>query len=142
MTRSENARLNMIESKMNCAQSVLTAFCEDLGLDKATALKLSRGFGGGMGRTGNTCGAVTGAYMVIGLSEQKSAREGVEAVYTRIQEFNRRFVAVHRTTGCTELLGCDLGTPEGLAKARSEGLFTSLCPNFVASAVKILEELK
>ena len=65
MLRSENARLNMVESKMNCAQSVLTAFSDELGLDRNTALRLARGFGGGMGRTGKTCGAVTGAYMVI-----------------------------------------------------------------------------
>ena len=142
MTRSENARLNMVESKMNCAQSVLTAFCEDLGLDKTPALRMSRGFGGGMGRTGKTCGAVTGACMVIGLAEPKSAREGIEAVYTRIQEFQRRFREIYGSTECSDLIGCDLSSPDGLAKARAEGLFTKACPEFVRTAVEILEELK
>ena len=141
MTRSEKAQANMVESKMNCAQSVITAFCEDLGLDQATALKLARGFGGGMGRTGKTCGAVSGAYMVLGLREQKAAREGVESAYARIQEFNRKFVEKHGSTECTALLGCDLSTPGGLAKARGDGLFTKVCPNLVRDAVELLERI-
>ncbi|WP_226846759.1 C-GCAxxG-C-C family protein [Dehalogenimonas etheniformans] len=142
MTRSEEARMNMVESKMNCAQSVLTAFCEELELDKATALKLSRGFGGGMGRTGKTCGAVTGAFMVIGLSESKTAREGVEAVYAWIQEFTRRFNGRYGSTECTELIGCDLSNAEGLSRARGEGVFTKICPDIVKSAVEILEQIR
>jgi C_GCAxxG_C_C family probable redox protein len=141
VTRSEQARLNMVESRMNCAQSVLTAFSDELGLDKANALKLARGFGGGMGRSGKTCGAVTGAYMVIGLAESKAAREGVEAVYARVREFNERFIGLHGSTSCTELLNCDLSDPEELARARSEGIFASVCPCFVKDAVEILEKM-
>jgi C_GCAxxG_C_C family probable redox protein len=94
-----------------------------------------------MGRTGKTCGAVTGAYMVIGLSEPKVAREGIEAVYLKIQEFNKRFVGLHASTCCTELLNSDLSSPEGLARARAEGLFIKSCPNFVRDAVEIFEEI-
>ena len=139
MTRAETAFNNMAESKMNCAQAVLTAFCEELGLDRATALKLARGFGGGMGRGGKTCGAVTGAYMVLGLREAAMSREGVEAVYARIKEFNANFIALFGSTECKELLDCDLSSPEGLSRARAEGLFTRVCPGFVRGAVGILE---
>ena len=141
MTRSEDAYLNMIESKMNCAQSVLTAFSNELGLDRPTALKLARGFGGGMGRTGKTCGAVSGAYMVIGLSESKTARDGIEAVYAKVQEFTRRFVELHGSTSCTDLLNCDLSDPSELARARTENLFTKSCPYFVKDAVELIEQL-
>ena len=140
MTRSETAFTVMAESKMNCAQAVLTAFCEELGLDRAAALKLARGFGGGMGRTGKTCGAVTGAYMVLGLREEAQGREGIETVYAQIKEVNRKFIEIHGSTGCTALLGCDLGNSEGLARARAEGLFTKVCPGFVRTAVELLEE--
>jgi C_GCAxxG_C_C family probable redox protein len=139
MTRSQAAFVAMAESKMNCAQSVLTAFCEELGLDRAMALKLARGFGGGMARGGKTCGAVTGAYMVIGLHEETAGREGTEAVYTRIVEFNRKFKEIHGSTECKTLLGCDLGVPEELAKARADGFFVKLCPQFVRTAVEVLE---
>ena len=52
---------------INCSQAVLSSFAEDFGVDKNMALKMAAGFGGGMGRTGHRCGAVTGAYMVLGL---------------------------------------------------------------------------
>jgi C_GCAxxG_C_C family probable redox protein len=140
MTRAETAFTVMAESKMNCAQAVLTAFCEELGLDRATALKLARGFGGGMGRSGKTCGAVTGAYMVLGLREPKDAREGIEAVYAQVNDFNRKFTELNGSTECKALLGCDINTPEGLARARAEGLFTKVCPGFVRAAVELLDE--
>ncbi|XUX00287.1 MAG: C-GCAxxG-C-C family protein [Dehalogenimonas sp.] len=142
MTRSEEARSNMIESRMNCAQSVLTAFCDSLGLDRATALKLSRGFGAGMGRGGKTCGAVTGAYMVIGLSEPKSSREGTQAVYGRVQEFNSAFIEKYGSTECSRLIGCDISTAQGMNRARSEGLFIKHCPDFVKGAVEILDQIR
>ena len=65
----------------NCSQAVLSSFDDDFGLDKDMALKLAAGFGGGMGRMAQTCGAVTGAYMVIGLKhgaitgQDKAAKE-------------------------------------------------------------------
>ena len=139
MTRAGIAFTNMTESKMNCAQAVLTAFCEELGLDGATALKLASGFGGGMGRGGKTCGAVTGAYMVLGLRETALCREGVEAVYTQLKVFNQKFTEQFGSIECKELLDCDLSTSDGLAKARAKGLFTRDCPGFVRGAVEILE---
>ena len=58
-------------SGYSCSQAVLSAYCEDLGLDKETAMKISCGFGAGMARLGATCGAVTGAYIAIGLKYGK-----------------------------------------------------------------------
>ncbi|AKG54306.1 hypothetical protein DGWBC_1680 [Dehalogenimonas sp. WBC-2] len=140
MTRADFAYSAMMESKMNCAQAVLTSFAEELGLDKATALRLSQGFGGGMGRTGKTCGAVTGAFMVLGLIEQLEGREGIEAVYAKVKEFDREFVARHGSTECNVLLDCDICSTEGMERARSEGLFKKVCPGYVRSAVEILED--
>ncbi|MCX6003438.1 MAG: C-GCAxxG-C-C family protein, partial [Chloroflexi bacterium] len=58
----------MVEHHVNCAQSVLSVFCEELRLDRNLALRIAMGFGVGMRRTGKTCGSVIGAYMVLGLS--------------------------------------------------------------------------
>ena len=55
----------------NCAQSVLLAFCEDFGLSKEDAAKISLPFGSGMGQMRETCGALTGAFMVLGLAESQ-----------------------------------------------------------------------
>ena len=145
MTRADSAAENIATSKMNCSQSVLTAFAEELGLSPLLARKLAIGFGGGMGRTGKTCGAVTGAYMVLGLKQDlkpENAQQVKERVYAMVNEFNRKFSEINGSTTCKDLLGCDLSTPEGSAKAKEKGLFTSLCPKFVRDAVEILERME
>ena len=84
MSRAGETAEIMAGSQMNCAQAVLSAFCGELGLDKTTALKVTLAFGAGMGRTGGTCGSVTGAYMVLGLRpyrELNTPTERKEKVY-------------------------------------------------------------
>jgi C_GCAxxG_C_C family probable redox protein len=144
MSKATEAAELMAGSRMNCAQAVLSAFAEELGLDKTTALKIALPFGAGMGRTGGVCGAVTGAYMVLGLRpypELKTPSERKERVYALVKEFNQKFTTLHNSLNCTDLLGCDLSTAEGLAAARSQELFATTCPKFVADAVTILEEM-
>ncbi len=144
MNKPEEARKLMAGSHLNCAQTVLSVFAEELGLDKTTVLKIATGFGAGMGRTGGVCGAVSGAYMVLGLRsypEIKTPSERKEKVYSLVQEFNKRFTAVHNSTSCTQLLGYDLSTPQGLAAARENKTFATTCPQLVADAVTILEEI-
>jgi C_GCAxxG_C_C family probable redox protein len=144
MSRANEAATLIASSQMNCAQSVLSVFCEELGLDKTLALKVSLPFGAGMGRTGGICGAVTGAYMVLGLRaypDLSSPSERKERVYFLVTEFNRHFATLNKSLNCNELLNCDLGTQEGLSSARSRKLFSILCPKLVTDAVNILEEM-
>jgi C_GCAxxG_C_C family probable redox protein len=47
---------------LSCSQAVFSVYAGEYGLDKDAASKIASGFGGGMGRMGQTCGAVTGAY--------------------------------------------------------------------------------
>lgn len=70
MERSEHAK-ELFLGGNNCAQSVLLSFAKDFGFSKELALKVSAGFGGGMGRVQGTCGAVTGAIMVLGIMKGK-----------------------------------------------------------------------
>ncbi len=145
MSRSDSAAEILAASKMNCAQSVLTSFCEELGLDRSLAIKVALGFGGGMGRAGKTCGAVTGAYMVIGLRQNinpENAPRIKEKIYLLMKEFNQKFIEKHGSVTCKDLLDCDLSTPEGQAYAKEKGLFTSVCPRFVHDSVEILEGLE
>jgi C_GCAxxG_C_C family probable redox protein len=142
VNRAKAAAAVMKEHKMNCAQTVVTSFCEELGIERDLALKIAMGFGGGMGRTGRTCGAVTGAYIVLGLAQEispENPREAINRTYALMKKFNRRFVNKHGSMTCKELLGIDTNTKKGLAEARRKEVFTTLCPNFVATSVKILE---
>jgi C_GCAxxG_C_C family probable redox protein len=128
----------------NCAQAVLTVFSADLGLDQETAMRVATGFGGGMGKSGNTCGVVTGACMVLGLSRGMRRAEDAaakESTYALVREFSRQFREKHATLVCRELLGVDIGTAEGLQAARERGLFTSRCNDLIRDAVVILENI-
>jgi C_GCAxxG_C_C family probable redox protein len=128
----------------NCAQAVFAAAAPSLGLDRETALRVAGGFGGGMGRLGEVCGAATGAFMAIGLAHGKHRAgddEARERTYTLVREFARRFRERHGSLLCRELLGCDLSTAEGRRTAKERSVHTSVCPALVASAAQILEEL-
>jgi len=127
---------------LNCAQSVLLSFADELKLDKLTALKISAGFGGGMAM-GKTCGAVTGAYMVLGLKAQtegKTIQEIKAETKVAVRKFNELFIAKHGSLKCEKLLGVNISTPEGSAEANAKGLFDSVCTGLVASAAEILEK--
>lgn len=125
----------------DCSQAILSAWCEDYGLDKETALKLSCGLAAGMARLGHTCGAVTGAYLVISLKHgkcQPGDGKAKEKTFSLIQEFNERFNEKNGSTNCEELLGVDLryGDME-VAKERVQ----TKCSGFVKDAAEILEAI-
>lgn len=126
---------------LNCAQSVLLSFADDVRLEEKTALRIALGFGGGMGM-GETCGAVTGAYMVLGMkahSGGKSYQELKDETKAAVRRFNSLFTERHGALSCKRLLGVDISTPEGAEAAQENQLFDTLCPKFVASASEILE---
>ena len=141
-SRSDGAPCRFSDG-FSCSQSVLAAFAPKLGLDVDAALRVSAAFGGGMGRTGGTCGAVTGALMVLGLRYGSSVADKVakEITYAQARDFIARFEARHGATACADLLGVNIGTPEGQAAARETNLFKTVCPELVASAAAILEEM-
>jgi C_GCAxxG_C_C family probable redox protein len=127
-----------------CSQAVLSVYGEQFGLDRDAALKIADGFGGGMARMGETCGAVTGAFMVIGLKHGRATVEDAQAhetTYRLVNEFVRRFQSRNRSIVCRELLGCDISTPDGLRSARQQNLFTKVCPGYVRDAAEIIEEI-
>jgi C_GCAxxG_C_C family probable redox protein len=143
MSRVEQA-VQAFEREFSCSQSVFSAFADPADIPRETALRVAAGFGGGLARTGDTCGAVTGAIMALGLRHCGAPTEDPQAkaaAYPPVQEFLARFKAQHGSIVCRELLGCDLGTPEGLMSAREQGLFKSRCPAFVRTAAEILEDL-
>jgi C_GCAxxG_C_C family probable redox protein len=128
----------------SCAQAVLSTYGPQLGLERELALRVSGAFGAGMGGLGETCGAVTGAFMLIGLKHGKTRPEDAESkerVYQLTREFAEEFKARHGSIMCRELLGCSLETPEQIALARERGLFVTLCPRFVHDAAEIIEQI-
>ncbi|MBH1940602.1 C_GCAxxG_C_C family protein [Mobilitalea sibirica] len=126
----------------NCSQAVFSSYSEELGLERDTALKIACPFGGGMGRMGKTCGAVTGAFMLIGLKHGTyQSDQSKETTYRLVQEFTEKFKEMYGSIECKDLLNCDISTEGGRAFASEHGLFDKLCPIYVEDAVKLIEEL-
>jgi C_GCAxxG_C_C family probable redox protein len=143
LSKAEKAK-EQFEKGFSCAPAVFSTYSKQLGLEKELALKIACGFGGGIGRMGRTCGAVTGAVMAIGLKHgQSDAADKESGQETRklVKEFIDRFAALHGSIECKELLGYDLTSARGLKAARESGVFENKCPGFVYDAACILEDV-
>nr|MDO8080477.1 C-GCAxxG-C-C family protein [Candidatus Freyarchaeota archaeon] len=136
--------VSVFKEGFSCSQAMLSTYGTQFGLDRETALRVSGAFGGGMGRMGETCGAVTGAFMVIGLKYGQTRvgdEESKEKAYRLVKEFVDKFKSQNGSIVCRELLGCDISTPEGRRLAKEKKLFTNLCPKFVQDAAEIIEQI-
>jgi C_GCAxxG_C_C family probable redox protein len=137
--------LETFSGNFNCAQSVLSVFAEELGLNKNIALKLATPFGAGMAYRQETCGAVTGALMAIGLKygkDKNGTTEQKEQTYDLSGLFIAEFKKMHSTICCRELMDYhNMSTPEGMAKIQELDLFHLRCVNYVQDAVKITEKI-
>jgi C_GCAxxG_C_C family probable redox protein len=144
MTKSQRAN-SKFSGGYNCAQSVFYAFCEDLEMDPNTALKIASGFGAGMARNGEVCGAVTGGIMVLGSRYGRGEgedRTATETTYARTRQLMDQFAQKHGTCLCRKLLnGCDLSTEEGQKYFRENDFSNKVCKPCVQSVVEILETL-
>jgi C_GCAxxG_C_C family probable redox protein len=142
MNTRQEAAVKYFNEGYNCAQSVLATFTDELGFDKNAGLRISAGFGAGMGRLQETCGAVTGAFMAIGIYTTGKFTDNItrkEKTIAMVQDFDREFRKLHKTSNCGELLGCDLKTDEGQKVYADKNLKEAVCYKCVTNAVSILE---
>lgn len=141
-TRVEHA-VSRFKASMNCSQAVVETFAPTMEMSVLTARRISAAFAGGMA-IGAECGAVTGAFMVIGMKYGKTKDRDMQAderTFAKLAEFIDQFQARHGQILCSALLETDMATSKGIEEAKRKGHFTRRCPLFVASAVEILEKL-
>jgi C_GCAxxG_C_C family probable redox protein len=128
----------------NCSQAVFSTFAPEFGVNYETALKVAGNFGGGMARMGETCGAVTGAFMAIGLKYSKT-KFGEDAQrdkgYELVNEFSKKFIEKHGSMKCKDLLKCDVGTPEGKKIINELNLSQNVCFPLVQYSTAMVEDL-
>lgn len=128
----------------DCSQVVLRHFAEKLEITEDEANRMAACFGGGM-MTGDTCGAVTGALMAIGLRYGHSSPENLKEQKAEMAEksgqFREAFLKKHGSLICRPLLGYDLTRTEEAQKAVESGRMMELCPGLVCDAIEILEEI-
>ena len=124
MTRAEKAT-EYHQKGYNCAQAIVCAFCDKVGLDEETAFKVSEGLGLGVSDTYGTCGAVMGMANSCGDLEAPVSKA---ATYQKVRELNDIFRKKNGSTICRELKGMDTGKV-----LRS-------CPGCIEDAANILSE--
>jgi len=127
----------------NCAQAVFASHAHEFELDYQRALRVAGGFGAGMCQ-GATCGAVTGALMVLGMRhgmDQKGDLAAKELTTARVKLFLAAFEARNGSVVCEKLLGCNPSTPEGKQAAKDMDLFKTRCAQYVLDAAEILDEI-
>lgn len=141
MTREEITDLFM--KGIDCSQVVTENFADQMGMTKEQARKISACFGGGM-MCGETCGAVTGALMVLGMKyghwvEGDMAQK--EIMMQKTAEFKKLFQEKYPSCICRDLLGYDLGKPGELEKVMESGKLLSFCPGIVEASIEALEKV-
>ncbi|MFX1284169.1 MAG: C-GCAxxG-C-C family protein [Promethearchaeota archaeon] len=142
MNNVENA-VSCFKTKFNCSQAIFSTYGPKLGIDRGSCLKIAEIFGGGMAYMGNVCGAVTGAFMVIGLKygrKRDNDEQAKEKAYDAATRFVEEFKTRNGTIMCRELIDFDLSTPEQRELAREKNIFDK-CQKFVQDSAEILEKI-
>jgi len=131
------------KERMHCSQQVLMEWAEQLGYDREEAAGIAAPFGGGMFR-GDTCGAVAGAMIAIGMRYGNGTPGDVakdDAMQKKVKEFQNKFMSRNGSTMCRDLIGYDFAKPEERAEALSSGKVMEICPKLVQDALEILDEI-
>lgn len=143
MTRPEKAK-ELFENGCNCAQAVFCAFEDVTGFDRETALRFSAGFGGGMGRLREVCGAVSGMTMVLSCvfaSTDPNNAEKKKELYALIQKAAGDFKAENGSYICRELLELGEGASDPTPEKRTEHYYKKRpCSELVYCAAAITEK--
>lgn len=147
MTKEERIKKaeDLFMQGYNCAQSVTAAFADIYGYTEEQALKLSAGFGGGIGRMRLTCGAACGMFILAGMdcgSSDINDREGKSANYKVVQDLADAFKKEFGTLECAELLKLKKDTPlsHEASERTAEYYAKRPCVNQVVAAAKIFAD--
>lgn len=132
--------MEFLTNGYNCSQSVLCYFAEEFNLDHLAAKRIAEAFESGQFK-GTTCGAVSGAYMVLGLKYGSDEPEHRQTMEEKVNKFNKLFKENCNSTLCRDLLGEDISTKDGLEKIINQGLLEKVCPNAIFTSIKILEKI-
>lgn len=120
---------------------MLLALAEQQGIRSDVIPSIATGFCGGLSRTANLCGAVSGAVMGISLALGRSTpSQSRDAAFAAVQSFLAQFEQRFSSLTCLGLTGCHLGTPEGRERFHAEGRSTD-CRSYVSQAARMAGEL-
>lgn len=102
--------------------------------------RIATGFGGGIGRCGSVCGALTGGVMAIGIrhgTNETSLEKRLKA-YELSRKLYKEFENRHGSVFCRDLIGLELSNPDDAKKVRSTKVFEKKCPIFIRTVMECL----
>ena len=123
----------------NCCQSIFSTYSNIHGVDRETALKLASGMGGGVGHSGEICGFVNAACLLIGLKHGTDDPASKLDVFPLCLEFCDEFTAKYGSVKCKDIIKRDIRTKEATIKAKEEGVFSAICVKCGRFAADLLE---
>jgi C_GCAxxG_C_C family probable redox protein len=138
----KNHAVSFFRSGFVCSESVLMAMQNYLGLERNPSI--ATGLGGGIGRKGSVCGAVTGAILAINLKygRRKSEEDNIkEKAFSKALEFYNKFEEKMGSAICYDIIQCDLKTEEGQKKFKENNLLEEKCFKCVETSINILLDL-
>lgn len=140
----EKIARNLFLEGYNCSQSVVAAFCDEMGMDRKQAVRMASSFGGGMGRMREVCGCVSGMFMVLGYLygyDDPKVYECKKELYAKVQALAGRFREDNGSIVCRELLGLDGKDTSYVPSVRTDEYYKKRpCPNLAGYAARILAE--
>ena len=141
MQDPEEKAAAFFDNGYSCSQSILMTFGPQIGMTENDAAKVASAFGGGIARSGETCGAVSGSLMVLGLRFGSGLNLNKDFVYQKASEFTKRFESKYGSLKCKQLIKYDISNSPEYQAARESQVFKKICPNLVQSAASILNNM-
>ncbi len=120
-----------------CSEAVLLALSKTIGVENNIIPRIATGFGGGIGRHGEICGALSGAIMGLGLhfgrdhpSETAEDQSPYDYSHVIVNHFITRFGYIR----CKDILGLDISCEEGVNQYRQDKLWETKCRDIIKIA--------
>lgn len=136
MSKKEKA-MQLFKQGYNCSQAVAMAFADEMGMSEDQVRRLMCGFGGGMGRMREVCGAVSGMTFVLSALYDEDKGK----IYKRVQELAQQFKEKNGSIVCRELLGLSIsGADSPQPEKRTDTYYKKRpCAELVGMAAELLE---
>ena len=139
MSKYSDRAVQLFMEGKNCSQAVFVAFATDLGMSEETALAVSVGLGGGVGRMREVCGAVSGSAMIVGLKHPEFDKA---QVYEKVRLIADEFKKTNHSIVCKELLGLTQAEKSSIPEARTQEYYQKRpCVKIVEDAALAVEKI-
>lgn len=140
-SRKENAIQNFREG-YNCAQSVIKAYADVIGIDEKKLLSLSSTLGTGMGGLKQTCGAVSAMFMILGAIENNSEADPLERanLYKKVRLLGEKFQNENSSLNCKDLIDYTMSDEFDEKFSKEKYNYKRPCEKFVMNVCELIDE--